>query len=470
MKRLFAAFFSAGLLLSAFTAPTIGQVRQAPDSQVEIQLSFAPIVKRVGPAVVNVYATRAVQQRRRSPFFDDPFFRRFFGDRQRGRPQQRMQSSLGSGVIIDANGTVVTNHHVIKDADEVKIALSDKREFEADIILKDERTDLAILKVRDAGGAFPFVDFQQSDSLEVGDLVLAIGNPFGVGQTVTQGIISALARTQVGVTDFQFFIQTDAAINPGNSGGALIDMQGRLVGINTAIYSRSGGSNGIGFAIPSEMVRVVADSARLGPTVKRPWIGARFQPVSADIADSLGLDRPRGALVSDVFARSPASRAGLEAGDLIVAVDGDRIEDHNVFGYRIATKGLGGTVSLQVIRGGGQFTASLPLERAPERPKRDVRTLRDQSPFSGAEIANLSPALAEEIGYKFGHEGVVVLSVPRGSTARRVGFRRGDVILQVNRREISSTRQLARVARRDAALWRIAFLRNGQQRNVTLGR
>ncbi|WP_350334681.1 Do family serine endopeptidase [Coralliovum pocilloporae] len=466
MKR-----FSIVLLAAVmFGAAASAQQRQVPANQAEVQLSFAPIVKRVGPAVVNVYATRTVQQRRGSPFFDDPFFRRFFGDRLRGRPQQRMQSSLGSGVIIDASGTVVTNHHVIKGADEVKIALSDKREFEADIILKDERTDLAILKVREPRGAFPFVEFQASDSLEVGDLVLAIGNPFGVGQTVTQGIISALARTRVGVTDFQFFIQTDAAINPGNSGGALIDMQGRLVGINTAIYSRSGGSNGIGFAIPSEMVQVVANSARIGPTVRRPWVGARFQPVTADIADSLGLDRPRGALISDVFGRSPAAEAGLEVGDLIVAVDGQRIEDHNAFGYRIATKGLGGTVQLRVVRGDERIKVTLALQGAPEKPKRDVRALDDDSPFSGAEIANLSPALAEEIGYKFGHEGVVILQVKRGSIARRVGFRSGDVILEVNRRDVKSTRQLARLARRDSALWRISFLRKGQRRNVTLGR
>src|SRR6478735_6142635 len=238
-----------------FSAGSAGaQDRRVPASAAELRLSYAPIVQRVQPAVVNVYAAKTVQNR--NPLLDDPIFRRFFGVPGNKQPEQ-MQRSLGSGVMVDASGLVVTNNHVIEGADQVKISLSDKREFEAEIVLKDSRTDLAVLRIKDGKEKFATLDFANSDELLVGDVVLAIGNPFGVGQTVTHGIVSALARTQVGITDYQFFIQTDAAINPGNSGGALVDMTGKLAGINTAIFSRSGGSQGIGFAIPANMVRVV---------------------------------------------------------------------------------------------------------------------------------------------------------------------------------------------------------------------
>src|SRR4030088_1048404 len=273
----------------------LAQDRRVPSSAAELRLSYAPIVQRVQPAVVNVYAAKTVQNR--NPLLDDPIFRRFFG--VPGQQPEQMQRSLGSGVMVDASGLVVTNNHVIEGADQVKVSLSDKREFEAEIVLKDSRTDLAVLRLKDTREKFATLDFANSDELAVGDVVLAIGNPFGVGQTVTHGIISALARTQGGITDDQFFIQTDAAINPGNSGGALGDMTGRLAGVNTAIFSRSGGSMGIGFAIPVNMVKgVVAAAKDGGKAVKRPWLGAALQNVSKDIADTIGLDRPVGALVA----------------------------------------------------------------------------------------------------------------------------------------------------------------------------
>src|SRR5476649_280432 len=311
--RIFTALF---VLLGAGKA--LAQDRRPPASPAEPRLSYAPIVQRVQPAVVNVFATKVVQNR--NPLLEDPIFRRFFG--VPGDQPEQMQRSLGSGVMVDPSGLVVTNVHVIEGADQVKVSLSDKREFEAEIVLKDSRTDLAILRLKDSHEKFPTLDFANSDELLVGDVVLAIGNPFGVGQTVTHGIISALARTQVGITDYQFFIQTDAAINPGNSGGALVDLTGRLVGINTAIFSRSGGSQGVGFAIPANMVQVVVASAKTGGTaVKRPWLGAKLQPLTHDIAESLGLKRPAGALVASVFPDSPAARAGIKSGDVIVSVD-----------------------------------------------------------------------------------------------------------------------------------------------------
>ena len=264
------------LLLSAPPNMAVAQDRQPPSSLGQLEYSFAPIVKRVAPAVVNVYAQHIVENQ--NPFLADPFFRQFFG----GVPSRQVERSLGSGVIVDPSGLVVTNFHVIRGASQVKIALADKREFDADIVLKDERSDLAVLRIKDAHERFPTLDFGNSDKLQVGDVVLAIGDPFGVGQTVTHGIVSALARTQVGNSDYQFFIQTDAAINPGNSGGALVDMGGRLVGINSAIASSSGGSEGIGFAIPANLVRVVVASAESGSkTVRRPWFGAKLQEVTS---------------------------------------------------------------------------------------------------------------------------------------------------------------------------------------------
>ncbi|WP_248304781.1 DegQ family serine endoprotease [Breoghania sp. L-A4] len=449
----------------------LAQQTAVPTSTAEIQLSFAPVVKRVGPAVVNVYASRQVTQRQSiSPFFDDPFFRRFFGD-PRGAapaPRQRIQQSLGSGVIISSEGIIVTNHHVIKDADAVRVALSDRREFDCDIILKDERTDLAVLKIRGDNGDFPFLSFADSDSLEVGDIVLAIGNPFGVGQTVTQGIVSALARTHVGVTDYQFFIQTDAAINPGNSGGALVDMRGNLVGINSAIYSRSGGSNGIGFAIPANMVRLIADSAQNGGIVKRPWLGAQLQAITADIAETMGMDRPRGVLVTSVLGNSPAARARLRRGDVILAVDGVDVDDPNAFGYRFATKGIGNQATFTILRGGRQLETRVDLMAAPETVPRETRTIGGYSPFAGATVSNLSPAVSEELGMDTDLTGVVITGVTPGSTANRVGLQVGDVVRAVNNDVIASTRELERISRLDERLWQLELLRDGRAIRFTL--
>src|SRR5215211_2578769 len=337
-----ASFFVLVSFVGAIGSDAVAQERRVPASPNEVRLSYAPIVQRVATAVVNVYAGRQVTNR--TPLLEDPIFRRFFGmPGMPGAPGGQMQQSLGSGVLVDAGGLVVTNNHVIEGASEVKVSLADKREFEAEIVLKDSRTDLAVLRLKSERERFPALEMGNSDELQVGDVVLAIGNPFGVGQTVTHGIVSALARTQVGISDYQFFIQTDAAINPGNSGGALVDIGGRLVGINTAIFSRSGGSHGIGFAIPSSMVRTVVESAKGGSrTVRRPWLGARLQNVAPDIADSMGLERPTGALVASTYDKSPAEEAGLKRGDLILAVDGQDVDTPESFGYRFSLKGVAG--------------------------------------------------------------------------------------------------------------------------------
>ncbi|MBL4647218.1 MAG: Do family serine endopeptidase [Rhizobiales bacterium] len=444
--------------------------QQVPASQGQIQLSFSPIVKTAAPAVVNVYATRMVAARPRSPFMNDPFFSRFFGNDRRGNGRQRKASSLGSGVIVDPSGIVVTNNHVIKDASTIKVVLADKREFEAEIILKDERTDLAILQINLDGraDAFPFLEFADSDRLEVGDLVLAIGNPFGVGQTVTSGIVSALARTRVGISDYQFFIQTDAAINPGNSGGALVDMNGNLVGINTAIYSRSGGSNGIGFAIPSNMVNTVVAASDLGDVVTRPWLGGTFQDVSSDIADSLGLASPFGALISGLVDDGPLARAGARIGDLILSMDGEEIADLSELGYRLATRSLGDVIALSAMRGSQVYVMDIVLMAPPETTPRDEKLLTGRAPISGATIANLSPALAQEIGADK-TEGVIILSVEPGSPANRYRFKKGDILLSLNGRAARDADQIARAVSRGGGFWRFKLERDGRIVRFAIG-
>jgi Do/DeqQ family serine protease len=445
--------------------PVLAQDRRVPSSPAELKLSYAPIVQRVQPAVVNVYAAKVVQNR--NPLLDDPIFRRFFG--VPGQQPEQMQRSLGSGVIVDPSGLVVTNVHVIEGADQVKVSLSDKREFEAEILLKDSRTDLAVLRLKDAKEKFPTLDFTNSDELMVGDVVLAIGNPFGVGQTVTHGIISALARTQVGITDYQFFIQTDAAINPGNSGGALVDMNGKLAGINTAIYSRSGGSQGIGFAIPANMVRVVVASAKSGgKAVKRPWLGARLQAVTPDIAESLGLRSPTGALVASVVPNGPAAKAGLKSSDLIIAIDGQAVDDLNAFDYRLATHPLGGTAQLDVQRAGKPIKLTVQLETAPDTGRNEI-VITARSPFQGAKVSTITPAVADELGLDADTEGVVITEIGDDTTAAGVGFQKGDIVLSVNNQKIGKTADLEKVAGTSSRLWRITLVRGGQQINVTLG-
>ena len=452
--------FVSLIALAAVAAPAAAQDRRVPASPTELRMSYAPVVQKAAPSVVNVYAAKIVENR--NPFMDDPFFRRFFGGGGGGMPREQVQRSLGSGVIVDGSGLVMTNNHVIEGASEVKIALADKREFEAEVLLKDARTDLAVLRVKDGREKFTAIDLGNSDELQVGDVVLALGNPFGVGQTVTHGIVSALARTQVGITDYQFFIQTDAAINPGNSGGALVDLAGRLVGLNTAIFSRSGGSQGIGFAIPVNMVKVVIASAKSGgTTVRRPWLGAKLQNVTPDIAESLGLKRPVGALVATVSDKSPASRAGLKTGDLIVTVDGQAVDDQNAFDYRFATKPLGGSAQLGVVRAGRETRLAIPLETAPETPREEV-VIQARSPFMGVKIANISPALADEMRLEASAEGVVVLDVAQGSMAQSLGFQRGDVIAQVNDEKIARTRDLERIAKESTRRWAITLVRGGQ--------
>jgi Do/DeqQ family serine protease len=438
--------------------------RRLPFGAREIQLSFAPLVKQTAPAVVNIYASQ--QRRVRSPFEGDPFFERFFGG---GERRNRQQSALGSGVIVEKSGYIVTNNHVIADADQIKIATADGREYESKVLLKDDTIDLAVLKI-EGDGDFPIIEIGDSDALLIGDLVLAIGNPFGVGQTTTSGIVSALARSHIGISDFGFFIQTDAAINPGNSGGALINMTGQLVGINTAIYSRSGGSIGIGFAIPSNIVRAVVRAAQDGQDYfERPFIGAGFEPVTAQIAESLGMPLPTGALVANLVPDGPAAAAGLQPGDVVLSMNDIAIEHVDALGYRLATQAIGSKVRLAVLSRGEQKTVDVALVRAPEGKTSKPVLITGESPFSGTQVAEMSPRLVQRLNIRTNApSGVAVVEVDRNSPADGFGFRPRDIVREVNGEIITSPAQLAEIAAQDTRWWRFTVERDGRLLRQTL--
>lgn len=448
-------------------------MQRVPQSAPQMQMSFSPLVKKTAPAVVNIYATRVVRDRMAviSPFMNDPFFNQFFGGvpLAPGRTRERVENSLGSGVIVDPAGIIATNSHVIKEATEIVVVMTDGREFAASKQLVDEETDLAILKIDAKGAALPSLGMADSDALEVGDIVLAIGNPFGLGQTVTSGIVSALARTGVGPSEYGFFIQTDAAINPGNSGGALIDMQGRLVGINSMIFSRTGASHGIGFAIPANMVKTVVQSAQSGAkTVVRPWTGFSGQTITSDMTESLGLTRASGVLVNKVRAAGPAAQAGLRVGDVITAVNDIDVQDPKALHFRLATIGIGVPVELHILRNAKPQVLKLTSQRAPEVPPRQTTEIAGANPLQGATLANLSPAVAHELNLDQ-EEGVAVLAADKGIAAR-LGLRRGDIIGAVNGKTVAGVDDVLRLLKEAGKpkRWQVGILRGGKVLNFVV--
>jgi len=419
----------------------------APASMPQVQLTFAPVVKRIAPAVVNVYA-RSIVQQQVNPFFNDPLFSQLFGSPEM---RQRVQQSLGSGVIVRADGLVLTNNHVVAGGNEIVVALADKREFKAKVLLADPRTDLAVLKIDTRGEKLAVVPFGDSDAVQVGDLVLAVGDPFGVGQTVTMGIVSALARTQISASDYQFFIQTDAAINPGNSGGALVTTDGKLAGINTAIYSRSGGSIGIGFAIPANLARRVVEGVEGGlkngttASVQLAWVGASGQPVTSDIAASLGLARPGGVLIKDVYPGGPLSRAGIKSGEVVQSVDGIAVDDMQSLNYRTATHRVGDSVKMHVAAGKTARDVTVTLALPPENPPRETTTIAGRNPLTGARVLNISPAAATELQMDVMAKGVAIISVNPNGIAANYGFQPGDIVRTINGVNINRVGELVRV-------------------------
>ncbi|MEL6827718.1 MAG: Do family serine endopeptidase [Pseudomonadota bacterium] len=430
--------------------------KAVPETQAEIELSYAPLVKQVSPAVVNIYTKKTVQRRL-------SMRERMYGRQQGGSDSRSVQNSLGSGVIMGQDGVIVTNNHVIEGADEIIIVLSDRREYPAELILADERTDLAVLRIDTDGAPLPKLGYADTRGVEVGDLVLAVGNPFGVGQTVTTGIISATARTDVGVSDYAFFLQTDAAVNPGNSGGALVNTRGDLVGINTAIFSRSGGSNGIGFAIPSEMVKRVVDAAVNEGTIVRPWLGLKGQSVTFDIAKAQGLDRPLGVIVSEVYEDGPADLAGLRRGDLVLTIDDREVFDERGLKFLAATKSPGEDVALNVLRGGSEQIINARLAPPPGASEAERILLDGRHPFAGVEVVELSPRLAEEIGYSDSFaSGVLVTRMSRRAYRMRIVQPR-DIITSIDGQSIETIEDLNRALDRDPGRWDIEIERNGRK-------
>lgn len=453
-----AAFFL--LVAFCFISPVQSQTRTPPNSREQIQLSFAPSVKKAAPAVVNINGKRKAVEKS-SGLRNDPFFRRFFG-RGFGQKRELQKVPIGSGVIVRPDGLIVTNNHVIANSAEITVVLADRREFPAKVIMADKRTDLAVLKIETGDDALSYLKMGDSDTLEVGDLVLAIGNPFGVGQTVTSGIVSALARTTVGVGDFRFFIQTDAAINPGNSGGALVTLDGHLVGINSAIYSlRGGGSIGIGFAVPTNMVQTVIHAAEGGSLI-RPWLGATGQAVTAELAPFFGLSRPSGLAVNAIHPGGPADKAGIQVGDVIIKIAGHEVSDLVALRYRVATQMLGTKVDVSVVRKGKKHELILVLTAPPEDPPRNTTSMIGHNPFNGAKVANLSPAIGEELGVDSMHPGVLVLDIGKGSPAARIGLQAGDVVLRINDREIRLVQHMREELSKRVSTWKISIRRNGK--------
>jgi Do/DeqQ family serine protease len=436
------------------------ETKYVPRIREEKILSYAPVVKKVAPAVVNIYAFQhAKAEESISPFMNDPFFKQFFEHLHPG--EGREQYSLGSGVIVSKEGYILTNNHVIENADEIHVVLADKREYTAKPIVKDKRTDLALLKI-EGDDDFPFLTVSLHEDLEVGDVVLAIGNPFGVGQTVTNGIVSALARSEEGISDYRSFIQTDAAINPGNSGGALVTTDGRLVGINTAIYSKSGGSIGIGFAIPTVLAIPVIESVKNGGHVVRPWAGLEIEAVTAETAHALGLPRPYGVLVKGVYPGGPADKAGVKVGDFIAALDNHEISDDASFVYKVGVSPVGEKAELTIVRNGVEKKIPIILSEPMAAKDSSPLTIEGENPLQGTSIRTLSPALALNMGLNPMKPGVVITDIAKTGPAAQLGIQPGDILESINKKSVKTKEDAVHLLEKANRDWTLTFRRGNR--------
>jgi serine protease Do len=441
------------------TTPAI-QIDKTPiNRDAHLGTSYAPIVKKVAPSVVNIFSTRFVKERpMRNPFLSDPLFRQFFGDQMPDNDngdnveRTRKEESLGSGVIISPNGYILTANHVVDGADEIKVSIADnKKEYAVKVIGKDAATDIAVLKIEENN--LPAVTLADSDQLEVGDIVLAVGNPFGVGQTVTMGIVSALGRSGLGFNGYENFIQTDAAINPGNSGGALVDAEGRLIGINTAIISRSGGNQGIGFAVPINMARTALERFLSGGKLTRGYLGIVPQDVDAGLAQSFNLPDQNGALVGDVEPDSPADKAGVKSGDVILSVNGKVISGADNLKVTISQLEPGSHVTLNIIRDGASRTIVVALGILPEgMGKTDSQNDSDNNTsktdaLDGVTVADIEPEVRQQLNLPASIHGALVSDVDRDSNSADAGLQANDIIIQINRQPVENSDDAVRLCK-----------------------
>jgi len=474
-KRLaFAVFFIAvGIITGLAVSSNLNIFNRSYGEEVKISKESIDVLSKmnqamsevaaaVKPAVVNISMSQTVHMRN-MPFLDDPFFRQFFGDR--GAPRDYKQRGLGSGVIVAKDGYIVTNYHVVRDADEIKVRLSDKREFKGKVVGADAKTDLAVVKI-DAGN-LPVLPLGDSDKIKVGDTVIAVGNPFGLSQTVTSGIVSAKGRADVGLADYEDFIQTDAAINPGNSGGALVNIMGELIGINTAIVSSTGGNQGVGFAIPSNMVRTVMDSLIKKGKVVRGWLGVSIQPLTPDLAKELGVKSEKGVLIADVVEDGPAAKAGLQRGDIVTKIDGKDVADVSALKNIVASIPPGREVKVEYLRGSEAKTAAVTIAEMSGQQQKMLGQAENQ--FKGFSVRDLTPDIRRQLGLSGRIRGVVVTDVAQDSPAAGV-LAQGDVIMEINRKKIASVSDFTSAANAVKSGQRALVLvyRNGSTLYITM--
>lgn len=428
--------------------------QSAMQSLFQLSNGVAEVAKAVTPAVVNISSTRVIKQKGQtvpSPFFNDPFFKQFFGDQFFQRqlpPRERREQSLGSGVIVASNGYIVTNNHVVEHATEIKVLMSDRREYVGKLIGTDPKTDVAVIKVEATG--LPYVPWGDSDKLNVGEYAIAVGNPFGLNQTVTMGIISAVGRANVGIADYEDFIQTDAAINPGNSGGALVNVKGELIGINTAIFSQSGGYMGIGFAIPSNMVRTVMDSLIKAGKVVRGWLGVSVQEITPELAQQFGLKEAKGVLITETEAGGPAAKGGLSRGDVVVSFDGKAVTDSAHLRNQVAGTKVGRKVPVTVVRNGKEVALDVVIVELPVVKTEKARDGRgaDANALDALEVEDITSRLRREMNLPAEIKGVLITDVKPESAAESAGLQEGDVIEEINRQPIRNFVDYTKAARK----------------------
>jgi serine protease Do len=446
---------------SQISSKSLDILTQLSDAQSEVAAVATP-------SVVNISTMRVIKSRDEAPFdlFDDPFFRRFFGDQfpHPNIPKEHKEQSLGSGVIVSEDGYIVTNNHVIEKGQEIKVLLSNKKDYNAKLIGADPKTDIAVIKIDGKGlTALPWGD---SNKLKVGEIVFAIGNPFGLNQTVTMGMISAVGRANVGIADYEDFIQTDAAINPGNSGGALINARGELIGINTAILSRTGGYQGIGFAVPSTMARQVMDSLVKYKKVVRGWLGVSIQEVTSDLAEEFGVKDLKGALVSGVIKGSPAEKAAIKQGDVILQYNGKVVEDTGHLRNMVSQTPIGTKVHVKLLRQKKEVEVDVVIAELPkkmaEAPSRNTEeseeNQEESSALTGLVVRELTPDLAARLGIDENENGVVVVKVDTDSKLFEAGIRPGDIVLQINQKNIATIEDYKKAASKIRSKERVLLL------------